>query len=102
MSERLVKVTLNLTEQDLDNVNAIVERTNVAHRTHAVVTALAFTRFITDKFKNSPHAELLFSTGEGFFRVVMPELSPLPEQREDLTLLGKVRFFFARFLTWWK
>lgn len=74
----LTRVSLNMTERDLENVNVIAALKPVRNRTHAVSTALAFTRFIIDFLRDHPGAELMMREGANFTRIVMPELQCVP------------------------
>lgn len=72
----LTKVSLNMTDRDLENVKVIAALPAVKNRTHAVGTALSFTRFIVDFLREHPSAELILRDGSDFTRVLMPELQP--------------------------
>lgn len=68
-----MRVTLNLTPQDLENVNEIAKLPTIRNRTHAVSTAFAFTRFVVDALRK-PDTELMLRENGNITRIVMPEL----------------------------
>jgi hypothetical protein len=70
----MIRVTMNLTDQDIANVNFLTELPGVRNRTHAVSVSLAFTAFVAHALKR-PKAQLLLRDSEGNLeRIVMPEL----------------------------
>ena len=73
----MIKVSMNLTKRDVDNVAAIHECTQARTKAQAVSTALSLTRFVIDQLVQH-NAELLIRTPKGDLeRVVMPELQNL-------------------------
>ena len=70
----MVRVTMNLTDQDIANVDALAELPSIRNRTHAISVALAFARHVAESLQ-SPNSHLLLRDGQGNFeRIVMPEL----------------------------
>jgi len=70
----MVRVTMNLTDQDIANVEALTGLPSIRNKTHAISVALAFARHVADSLQ-SPDAHLLLRDGKGNLeRIVMPEL----------------------------
>jgi len=70
----MAKVTMNLTEQDIENTEDIYTATRARSKAHAVSIALSLTRFIIEALKN-PGTQLLIKDAHGNCeRIVMPEL----------------------------
>lgn len=76
----MAKVTMNLTEQDIENTDEIHGATGARSKAHAVSIALSLTRFIIDALKR-PGTQLLIRDSQGNCeRIVMPELQRLSRQ----------------------
>ena len=72
------KVTMNLTDRDIDNADVIYETTHARAKAHAVSSALSLTRFIIDELKQRPGTDILLRNPDGSqVRLVMPELEQL-------------------------
>ena len=77
----MAKVTMNLTDQDIENTNDIHEATRARSKAHAVSIALSLTRFIIDALKR-PGTQLLIRDAQGNCeRIVMPELQCISKKR---------------------
>ena len=71
----MTKVTMNLTERDIENTNDIVSATQSRSKAQAVSTALALTRFIINTMRDHPGTQIILRTPDGKTeRLVMPEL----------------------------
>jgi len=80
----MAKVTMNLTDQDIENTSEIHEATRARSKAHAVSIALSLTRFIIDALKR-PGTQLLIRDAEGNCeRIVMPELQCVSRKRAPL------------------
>jgi len=70
----MIRVTMNLTDQDIANVSFLTELPGVRNRTHAVSVSLAFAAFVARALRR-PNAQILLKDSEGNLeRIVMPEL----------------------------
>lgn len=70
----MIKVSMNLTELDVQNADEIYERLGSRSKAQAVATALSLTRFLVDQiFSHGAEICLRHSNGE-LQRIVMPEL----------------------------
>ncbi len=70
----MVRVTMNLTDQDIANVEALTQLPSIRNKTHAISVALAFARHVADSLQ-APGTNLLLRDGQGNVeRIVMPEL----------------------------
>ena len=77
----MAKVTMNLTDQDIENTNDIHEATRARSKAHAFSIALSLTRFIIDALKR-PGTQLLIRDAQGNCeRIVMPELQGIAKKR---------------------
>jgi hypothetical protein len=77
----MVRVTMNLTDQDIANVEALTELPSIRNKTHAISVALAFARHVADSLQASG-AHLLLRDGQGNLeRIVMPELQAAARPR---------------------
>jgi hypothetical protein len=75
-------VTMNLTEQDIENTNEIHGATRARSKAHAVSIALSLTRFIIDALRR-PGTQLLIRDAQGNCeRIVMPELQCISRKRD--------------------
>ena len=71
----MIKVTMNLTEQDVADTAMIFDATNARSKAQAVSTALTLTRFIIDAFWSRPGSQIILrSPDREDERLVMPEL----------------------------
>lgn len=72
------KVTMNLTDGDIENADVIYDSTQARSKAQAVSTALSLTRVIIDKMKQQPGTEVVLRNPDGTqLRLVMPEFEPL-------------------------
>ena len=72
------KVTMNLTDWDVENADVILESTQARSKAHAVSSALSLTRFLIDELKQRPGTEVLLRNPDGSqMRLVVPELEQL-------------------------
>jgi hypothetical protein len=79
----MVRVTMNLTDQDIANVEALTGLPSIRNKTHAISVALAFARHVADSLQ-SPGAHLLLRDGQGNLeRIVMPELQATARPRSS-------------------
>ncbi len=69
----MIKVSMNLTERDVENVEYIQELTKARTKAQAVSTALSLTRFVVDQLRDGSDL-LVRGKGGDLERVVMPEL----------------------------
>ena len=72
----MIKVTMNLTENDVSNTDDIYRWTAARSKAQAVSTALSLTRFVLNALR-TPGTKLLLDTPGGTERVVMPEFDRL-------------------------
>jgi hypothetical protein len=79
-----MRVTMALTEQDVENVSLIRKNfPGLRNKTHAVSTAVAFFRFIIEAIAKNPGTELILRYKDGRQeRIVMPGMESLKEWRE--------------------
>jgi len=71
----LVKVTMNLTPQDVGNIETIHRIAGTRSKAHAVSTALSLCKFIFEALLSKPGTQLLLRGPDGKIeRIVMPEL----------------------------
>jgi histidinol-phosphate/aromatic aminotransferase/cobyric acid decarboxylase-like protein len=72
---RMVKVTMNLTAQDEENANFVMQKTGARSKAQAVSTALSLTHFLIEKLVEEPSTNLTLKSRDGTeLRIVMPEL----------------------------
>ena len=77
------KVTMALSERDLENVRCITELPAIRSRTHAVSAALALMRFIIDTMRQKGTQLILRNPDGSFERLLMPELELGMEQQQE-------------------
>jgi hypothetical protein len=76
----MAKVTMNLTDPDIENTDEIYCATGARSKAHAVSIALSLTRFIIDALRQ-PGTQLLIRDAQGNCeRIVMPELQRLSKR----------------------
>lgn len=75
------RVTMGLTDADMDNANHIYASTSARTRAQAVSFALALTRFIIDQRRRG--ANLILERDGRTERVIMPELEHLTAPDEN-------------------
>jgi hypothetical protein len=81
----MVRVTMNLTDQDIANVEALAQLPSIRNKTHAISVALAFARHVADSLQ-VPGTNLLLRDGQGNLeRIVMPELQAAARPRPGLS-----------------
>ena len=69
----MVRVTMNLTDQDIANVEALAQLPSIRNKTHAISVALAFARHVADSLQ--AQGTNLLRDGQGNLeRIIMPEL----------------------------
>lgn len=75
MPENLTRVTLNLTDRDIENAVRLAQLPAIRNRTQAISTSLAFTRYVVDALQQEgAHLFLKDSKGE-YQRIVMPDFT---------------------------
>jgi hypothetical protein len=75
------RVTMGLTDEDVDNANHIYASTPARTRAQAVSFALALTRFLVEQRRRG--ASLILDRNGEFERVVMPDLDRVTEPNPE-------------------
>jgi hypothetical protein len=71
------KVTMNLTEQDVQNVDYLYEALRSRSKAQAISVALSLTRFVVEAME-VPGTQILLRQADGTVeRIIMPELQNL-------------------------
>lgn len=86
----VVKVTLLLTEQNVENANYIYAATQARTKAHVVSIALAFTKFVIEQRRNGSQLALRLPDG-GTERIFMQELEQLNSAGEFEERLQKIK-----------
>jgi hypothetical protein len=85
----LIKVTMNLTEHDVQNASVIHELTGARSRAHAVSMALSLARYIFEIIINIPGSQILIQMPDGKVeRLIIPDLENRKALQEASTTLN--------------
>jgi hypothetical protein len=85
-----IKVTMLLTEQDVENANQIYAATQARSRAHVISIALSLTRFLMDQALKGADFYLREKDGP-YERVVMAELKTLNNTQQIAEKLAKLK-----------
>jgi len=64
-NQELKKISMNLTEKDVENAEIIFTKTNARTKAQVVSNALALARFIVERVKDEPGARLVVVEEDG-------------------------------------